>query len=305
MDAQTCPNPECGLAFRPPLQKGGVTPKAMGVELADGSYSIIVARGTDYPMPDPAVRTYHTESDTQNEVIVPIYLGDDMTSAAANEFLGAASIPTGGTRVTKGTPIEVSISVDGDGCVDIRATVKAIPERHRQTRIDPRIPRQGTRPMLSAADESGSEDKWKKPLLFWGGLAMYAMRKYEWLIEHDQAARLKRLLNDARTALDGNDAGAGGRITGEIEKLINKSFGQLIALLYGELLADDGRLGTPRRNAIAALLREITHLMRSGAPADRIQDKLGQLTREIEAAIDELPPGDSGTKLKLAAKVDW
>jgi molecular chaperone DnaK len=97
-----------------------ITPKNLGIELADGRMAVIITKGETYPTEKPYAREFYTADSGQRRLEIPVFEGSDPL-AAKNELVGLVTmgLPPG---LPKGTPVNISFSLDKDRTIKI--TVK-------------------------------------------------------------------------------------------------------------------------------------------------------------------------------------
>ena len=124
-----------------PVEEGGsvivtVTPRPIGVELADGTLSVLIAEGTVLPT-EPRLHTYSTARPNQTEVRLRFYEGCQPL-ARHNDHINDVAI-TLTKPVPKNTPVDITFRLDRNG---IAVLTVAIADKLllKEARIDRVIP---------------------------------------------------------------------------------------------------------------------------------------------------------------------
>jgi molecular chaperone DnaK len=110
--------PYCGAEI---IGRTEITSKSIGIELNDGSFSVIVKKGTNYPTEEgkPIHEQYSTPEDDAQIIRIIIRQGESEI-ASENEWLGdlMLGLPKG---LPKNTPIDISIELDADRTLFVSA----------------------------------------------------------------------------------------------------------------------------------------------------------------------------------------
>lgn len=120
------------------MQVSDVTPYATGVELLDGSMSIIIPKNS--PVPAKKTQTYLTAYDNQTSVLIVIFEGEHPT-AAANFKVGEFFLNGVPPAMAGQQRIEVTMTINNEGILHVTATcetsgaVKELTVREHKGRI--------------------------------------------------------------------------------------------------------------------------------------------------------------------------
>ena len=132
-DARVCGR--CGAAMERPSQEGakapvnakvaagqicGIAPVYYGAQTHGDRFNVFVAKGDAFPTAEPIAQVFRTRMPKQRMISIPIYGGDNLDRASANEFqCGAfAVLPP---DLPKGTPVRVKIWLNVEGIFGISA----------------------------------------------------------------------------------------------------------------------------------------------------------------------------------------
>jgi molecular chaperone DnaK len=108
-----------------PTEEGGsvivtVTPRPIGVELADGTLSVLIAEGTVLPT-EPRLHTYSTARPNQTEVRLKFYEGHQPL-ARHNDHINDVVI-TLTKAVPKNTPVDITFNLDRNGIAVLSVSI--------------------------------------------------------------------------------------------------------------------------------------------------------------------------------------
>ncbi len=236
MDAKRCSSPAgCSYEFRR-IDAGNVTAKPVGIYW-QGEYEIIIPRGTPYPMFEPVIKPFRTAADSQMAMLIPIYHAemDEFNPKDPNHWIGAVDINFEGVHLPAGTCLDVSISIDQDGCMDVEAIIQDGSGRRQRVFIDPKLgvntgqkeggegdveafetnTRDGER--SSGVGESEDVGDWESFLRWSIVWAEIALRKYDWLrSDLGKTQALRERISEARDSLARKDRMMGRRLEKEI-----------------------------------------------------------------------------------------
>jgi molecular chaperone DnaK len=287
MEAEVCAG--CGHAFRI-VRIEQVTAKPIGLHSAGGGYEVIVPKGTNYPTLVAVVRTFRTATDAKRAVRVPLYHAEvnEFDPKDDNQWIGAADIVLAGRHVPAGTAVDVSVSMDASGCLDIAAGIVGDGTPSRMF-INPTIGGSGKR---SAADEADDDQTfqptWRSNLSWSMKAADIAMAQYEWFFDDHRTTQLLADLNaKAKQALSDGDEAAGRALETQIdEKLDAQWSGLLMALLRGEMAARFSSAEPAVSSRISSVIKQICDLIRTqGADVAVARQKVPGLLDELRALI--------------------
>ncbi len=113
-------------------QVGGIAPFSYGTQTAGDRYALFIRKGDPFPMEEPKTQTFYTRGPRQRMVSIPIYGGENMEAASANEFQGQAYaiLPP---DLPSEAPVRITLSLDADGVFILTACMGD------GTRLDPWI----------------------------------------------------------------------------------------------------------------------------------------------------------------------
>jgi molecular chaperone DnaK (HSP70) len=104
------------------IPPGGIAPYPYGIQTAGDKYSIFISKSDPFPTPDDkkVPQTLFTRLSNQRIILLPVYGGENVEKASANQKQGqaVAILPSG---VPKGTPIRIRVWLDVDGVFDLSA----------------------------------------------------------------------------------------------------------------------------------------------------------------------------------------
>jgi molecular chaperone DnaK (HSP70) len=282
----------CGKALKR-IEAGGITAKAIGIETRDDGYEIVVPKGTGYPMPDPVVRAFRTAGPTDEKIRVRIYHGEKTTSARANEFLGAADIDLHGLFAPAGTPVDVSILVDKDGCLDISASLQGDTERKSRIHIGPGEP--ATPPPDEERQAQGTDTKALSDLGWSIAAAKLALSRYSWALTPGRVERLEALVKEGESALEAADRDEARRAETEIDDSLASWLGLLWRLIWAENNFMGPFCEPATRRELEDLIQQISDLVRMGAAQERFAPKLARLEMIMSQEQKRLQERMAGT----------
>lgn len=101
----------------PPI---GIAPFAYGTQTAGDVFNVFVNKGDPYPTGNPQPQTFYTSHPNQRMTSIPVYGGDNLEKASANQKQGEAFtvLPP---NLPKGTVVRVTLWLDSDGCFRVAA----------------------------------------------------------------------------------------------------------------------------------------------------------------------------------------
>ncbi len=122
---ETTPPTDGGEIGHPEITIGlqeipGIAPFSYGAQTAGDSMTVFVKKGDPVPTADPQMRVFRTQIPNARVIAIPIYGGDDVERASANERQGDAFavLPPG---LPANTPIRVKLWLDRDGVFKLSA----------------------------------------------------------------------------------------------------------------------------------------------------------------------------------------
>jgi molecular chaperone DnaK (HSP70) len=117
---------KCGAALPVPqdlgeiIEIGGAAPYHYGFQTPGGGFDIVIEKEEAYPNREPPARIFHTLRPGQRTLRVPIYGGDNVKSAGANEKQGDMFMVLP-PDLPPGTAAHVRLWLDGDGVFGVSA----------------------------------------------------------------------------------------------------------------------------------------------------------------------------------------
>jgi molecular chaperone DnaK (HSP70) len=131
----------CAFCGEPmPSDPAGITPKNLGIEVADGGLSVVIPKGTMFPTSTPVTREFVVKGEGRRRLEVAVFEGEH-TVAQQNELVGhvTLSLPPG---LTGATPVDVSFDLSQDRTIELTVAIRggerkrAKLERHA---LDPEV----------------------------------------------------------------------------------------------------------------------------------------------------------------------
>ncbi|MCY3843966.1 MAG: Hsp70 family protein [Acidobacteria bacterium] len=109
-----------GAAGTDTLVIGGIAPFHYGAQSAGDRFNLYVKKGDQYPTAEPKTQTFYTQQPNERTVRIPVYGGETLERASANEKQGEAfaALPQG---LPRNTPIRITLALDGDGVYTVTA----------------------------------------------------------------------------------------------------------------------------------------------------------------------------------------
>lgn len=245
-----------------------VAPFAYGTQSAGDKFNVFIKKGDYYPTPPEAERslTFYTGRANQRMVVIPVYGGENLEVASANEKQGDAFavLPAG---LPQGTSIRVLLTLDDAGVFKIGAWLG------NATDLKPWIVHGGSDARVIQLIES-LEERLARPQ-YWNSEAEQALEAvYTDLAGH----RFEQAMTRAETLLTRIEKGPG--VDDDPRKQADALLG------FSDFLARE--FGWLMERALAAKLAAA-----SAAVADAYQrndlDQLRQILPALNRVIDELP----------------
>ena len=190
-----------------------VTPLSLGIETLGGVFTRMIDRNTT--IPTKKTQVYSTAEDNQNAVTIKVFQGE-REMAADNKMLGQFDL-LGLPAAPRGVPqIEVTFDIDANGIVNVSAKDKGT-GKEQQIRIQASggLSDADIDQMVRDAEKFAEEDKQRRESAEARNQAdslVHATEKQ--LSEHgdkisaDLKSEVEAALAEAKTALEGDDAGA-------------------------------------------------------------------------------------------------
>jgi molecular chaperone DnaK (HSP70) len=135
-EATVCANPGCGASLQlgptppespekgkglpPEVSLGTPAPFHYGTQSAGDRYTIFVKKGDPCPTQNPHTEPFFTRVPNQRMISIPVYGGDNLEKASANEKQGEAFaiLPPG---LVSDTLIRIRLTLDGNGIFELAA----------------------------------------------------------------------------------------------------------------------------------------------------------------------------------------
>jgi len=128
-EATTCA--ACGASFQlepaPPVEGvmlpdviSGIAPFCYGTQTAGDKFNVFIKKNDPFPTQDPQAQTFYTRTPNQRMISIPVYGGDNLEKASANEKQGEAFaiLPPG---LPQDTVVRIKVWLDSDGVFDLTA----------------------------------------------------------------------------------------------------------------------------------------------------------------------------------------
>lgn len=102
------------------VEVGGIAPFSYGTQTAGDKFNLFIKKGDPFPTEDPQAQTFFTRAPNARMISIPIYGGDNLEKASANEKQGEtfAILPTG---LPQETPIRIKVWLDDNGVFELSA----------------------------------------------------------------------------------------------------------------------------------------------------------------------------------------
>ena len=128
LDAVQCS--KCGAAFAaagpdgerasPPVEPGCIAPFSYGTQSLGDKFNVFIKKNDPYPTQDGQALIFYTQRPDQRMISIPVYGGDNLIKASANEKQGEAFavLPA---DMPEGTAVRIRLWLDGDGVFALSA----------------------------------------------------------------------------------------------------------------------------------------------------------------------------------------
>jgi molecular chaperone DnaK len=289
-------------------QVGGIAPFSYGTQTAGDRYTLFIWKGDPFPTEVPKTQTFPTQVPGQRMVSIPIYGGDNLKAASANELQGQAFaiLPP---NLPADTPVRVTLSLDESGVFILTAClgdatpldpwiVKGDTDALAIERLERVLPR-----LATIADGLSAQDRKKLEESREGVFARMKARDFDGAGE--AVERLEKEVAEAKPA------GADGGMSTE-EKAENlMRFAGFVLSEYAWAFDDPNvvyRINQAVEETKAALARgNEAKLQEAVAALDKATDDLPQAVRAFlalkAAIVSQIQPGDPATAAALMAEV--
>jgi len=293
-DAKQCVNPAgCVHEFRV-ITANNVLAKPVGILTEVGAYEVIVPKGLAYPTAEPVVMSFRTARHSKHAVRIPIFHAEvaEFDPKDRNQWIGAADIKLDGILLPADTAVDVSVGVDSDGILDIRAIVQDGSGRNVHVVVDPSpglgvpdVPDDGgaNREWGHAGDESQATgapalEKWRTDLMWSVTWARIALDSYEWFFRSPETTKtLRRLIEKGARLATEDDEQAARRVEHEIDSTLNEEFGGLMILLWAEMRVLNREIPPDLRGRLSSLIKGLGDMLRQGASVEAIRKAVDEL----------------------------
>jgi molecular chaperone DnaK len=121
-----------GKASQDDLILGTPSPMSYGTQSFGDKFNVFIKKTDPYPTDNPLVQTFYTRTPNQRMIRIPVFAGDVLDKASANEKQGEAFavLPPG---LPQDEPIHIKLWLDADGVFDLTAHLD------NGTDLEPRI----------------------------------------------------------------------------------------------------------------------------------------------------------------------
>ncbi len=213
--AQQCQ--ECGHALSTgqasgEIGLGEVTAKNLGIQAVDAkgrsnAFSVIIPKGTPYPLRQPQERGFYTT--TEKLIRMPVYEGDNAL-ALRNELQGLIEFPLP-EDVPPNTPVAVQFNYDKDRVLTVTVRVQGRDDLTRTQELQRDRPRAGFEP---------EDDRWRQDLDTIANVAEVFVAKYREYMEPSLVKKTEADIAQAKRAFAENNTVEGKRLTQALQMAI-------------------------------------------------------------------------------------
>jgi molecular chaperone DnaK len=100
------------------LPGGGIAAFSYGAQTAGDKFNVFIRKSEPYPTENPQALTFYTTMPNQRIISIPVYGGDHLDKASANELQGQAFaiLPP---HLPQDTPVRIKIWLDNDGIFEL------------------------------------------------------------------------------------------------------------------------------------------------------------------------------------------
>jgi molecular chaperone DnaK (HSP70) len=298
--------------IRKPVTVGGIAPFHYGTQTAGDRFNLFIRKGDSYPTEEPKTQTFYTRAPRQRMVSIPVYGGDNLETASANELQGQAYaiLPP---DLPSDTPVRITLALDDDGVFVLTAYLGD------GRRLDPWI----VKGDADAAAIEGLERAEAALAAKAGALSPQERARLERLREAvfdrmkardfdgavDEAERLEKEVADATPVGTGGGAGGGMSTRDKAEALTR--FAEFVLSEYAWAFDDPNmvyRITKAVEETKEALARgDEARLKQAVAALDKVTDDLPQAVQAFlalkSAILSQIQPADPATAASLLAEV--
>ena len=232
--------------------------------------SVIIPKGTPYPLHRPAVRTFQTAS--EDKITVPVYEGEDPI-ATRNDLQGVIEYPLP-EKLPVGTPVSVRFDYDRDRVLKVTIWVHG----RDDLKVERTLTRDRPKSAYQAVDDS--DDEWRDMLEGTLNAARHFMEQYSRYLEPGASAKMQSDIQRAERAFEEGNKAEGKRVTNALHRTIMGS-GIATQLFLAERAMDG--LGPQE----ASLIRDAVRELRSAYDAGNIQ-QVDKISAALTVAIAEI-----------------
>ncbi|MFL6211952.1 MAG: Hsp70 family protein [Pyrinomonadaceae bacterium] len=250
------------------------------------AFSIIIKKGTPYPLASPMTKTFHTTA--PNFICVPVFEGPNTVFASKNEEQGSIVLDehffsTAGVEVAVNTAVEVSMNYSRDRILQVKVRIQG-------TNVEKEVKLRHDRPRQAPPTQSDDGD-WKKSLGMLINVVELFMTKYANMIGQENEARLTRDMDKARETLNGDDLEAVKKAAISLDVAL-VSCGTASRLFQAEMLK--GRVGKDRARRLDEVVAEIKERWYQGdyATVAKLEEGLRQAIsagERMQEHVKEIP----------------
>ncbi|HYF96015.1 MAG TPA: Hsp70 family protein [Symbiobacteriaceae bacterium] len=299
LEAEENQDLEIGDGF---LVVAGIAPFHYGTQTAGDKFNVFVRKGDPYPTENPETMTFYTSMPNQQMISIPVYGGDHLDKASANEKQGEAFavLPPG---LPQDTAVRVKLWLNGDCIFELTAHLEDGTDLHPWV-------------LQGEADQKAVE-------------AFQALQEAAHKIGHAMPPDLRREVEQGMREffkrLNGKDFSGAGQLAEELKKKLAEGpkeeiferaerlvgFAQMVTNRYGWAL---GAERTYRMNQLMGKLEEALRRKDHAAvpqlaeELDKATDDLGDLVWFLlnvrRAIVDEIRMHDPGLSDSLEADLD-
>jgi len=301
---------EIEVVRKKPGVVGGIAPFHYGTQTAGDRFNVFIRKGEPFPTEEPRTQTFYTRAPGQRMVSIPVYGGDNLETASANELQGQAYaiLPP---DLPSETPVRITLALDGDGVFILTAYLGD------GTRLDPWIVKgdadaaaiegleRAEAALAAKADALSHQEKARLEMLREGVFDRMKARDFDGAV--DEVGRLEKKVEDAKPA--GAGAGEGMSIREKAEGLTR--FAEFVLSEYAWAFDDPNmvyRITKAVEETKEALARgDEARLQEAVAALDKATDNLPQAVQAFlalkGAILSQIQPADPAAAASLLAEV--
>ena len=267
-----------------------VTAHPVGILSHGENYEVLVPKNPPYPTPEPFVSRFHTASGSQKAIRIPLYDAEveHFDAKDQNHWIGAADIKLEGRQLEAETPVDISVSIDDDGCLDVEAVVQDGSELRQRVFISPEMVDSPENIEIPDSTKTATfMPDWKKGLSVQLLFAQCAVEIYDEFLKPQDLAELKKLSEEGHEAIVQENEQKGKEVDDRIGAILQEQLnGWFILLIMGALYSRSPQLEPRQKSEIESLIREIVDGLRSQRPPATVIDKLRALDQLLKNIQD-------------------